>query len=244
MNRHRSLLASAEEARHLAEQSLSEVTPSRRDFSLYIATQKQELAIVARIAPGDAPEMAAMADVVRHARACDDAEVAALAVVTGAEGFSTDDMAAIAAAITAPVLRDDFIIHPAQLYHARLRGADAGVLPLADIDDNTAMALITVAQSLHMAIVVELLGGAEVERAVHLQHVILGLRCTDDAGELDVRRTCELARRLPRHRTSIALAEIHSAEEYEALQGVCDAVIVGRALRGDVGQALQVITGH
>ncbi len=241
MNRQRSLSASAEEVRRLAEQSLSEVTPSRRDFSLYIATQKQELAIVARIAPADA----SIEDVVRYARACDDAEVAALAVATGAEGFSMDHMAAIAAAITAPVLRDDFIIHPAQLYHARLRGADAGVLPLTDLDDETATALITVAQSLHMAVVVEVLGGAEVERALRLPHVILGLRCTDDAGELNVQRTCELARRLPRHRTSIALAEIRSAAEYEALQGVCDAVIVGRALMsGDVGAALRMITGH
>src|SRR5438105_10731213 len=105
------LAASREEARRLVGQPVSEVTPSRRDFARYVATQKQELAVMARLT---ATPPRPVADLVAYARACDDAEVAALAVVTGADGLSADDMAAIAAATTAPILRDDLILEPGQ----------------------------------------------------------------------------------------------------------------------------------
>lgn len=244
MDRRRALAASEEEARLLRGQSISEVTPSRRDFSLYVGTQKQELAIIARLAshPGQGW---GRAEWVAHARACDDAEVAALAVTTGAGGLSMADLAAVAAATTAPVLRDDLIIDSSQLYHARLHGADAAVVPLAALDDDTVAALIDVAHSLHMAVVIELLGEADMDRTVPLSHVIFGLRCTDTNDVLDLERTRRVAQQLPRHRTTVTLAEIRSAAEYAALCGVCDAVVIGTALLGgNIAEALQAITGR
>jgi indole-3-glycerol phosphate synthase len=247
MDRHRALAASEEEVRRLTGQSLSEVTPSRRDFLLHVATQKQELAIVARLAPREGPSGDAWGavQVVAHARACDDAEVAALAVATGAGGLSMQDLAAIAEATTAPVLRDDLILHPSQLYHARLHGADAAVLPLADLDDSAVDGLINAAQSMRMTVILEVLGEAQMERALRWPHVLLGLRCADQNGALDLDRTRQLGQQLPRYRTSMVLTEIRSAAEYNALQGVCDAVVLGAALlAGDVGSVLQAITGR
>lgn len=247
MDRQRALAVSEEEVRRLTGQPISEVTPSRRDFLLHVTTQKQELAIVARLAPREEPsgDVWGTAQLVAHARACDDAEVAALAVATGAGGLSMQDLAAIAEATTAPVLRDDLILHPSQLYHARLHGADAAVLPLADLEDSAIKALIDAAHSVHMAAILELLGEAQVERAVRRPRVILGLRCTDQNGALDLDHMCQLAQQLPRYRTSLTLAEIRSAAEYNALQGVCDAVVLGEALlAGDVGSVLQAITGR
>ena len=243
MDRRRALAASEEEVRCLRGQSLSEVTPSSRDFSLHVATQKQELAIIARLGPAS-PDWGT-AHWVAHALACDDAEVAALAVAMGPGGLSTEELAAVAAATTAPVLRDDLIIDASQLYDARLHGADAAVVPLAALDDRTVATLIDVAHSLHMAVVIELLSAADLERAARLPHVIFGVRCTDAAGVLDLVGTCELAHQLPRYRTSIALAEIRSAAEYGSLSGVCDALVVGEALRaGNVVEVLQSITGR
>lgn len=247
MDRRRALAASEEEARLLRGQSISEVTPSRRDFSLYVGTQKQELAVIARLAARTVPAGPdwGREEWVAHARACDDAEVAALAVTTGAGGLSMADLAAVAAATTAPVLRDDLIIDSSQLYHARLHGADAAVVPLAALDDDTVAALIDVAHSLHMAVVIELLGEADMDRTVPLSHVIFGLRCTDTNDVLDLERTRRVAQQLPRHRTTVALAEIRSAAEYAALCGVCDAVVIGTALLGgNIAEALQAITGR
>jgi indole-3-glycerol phosphate synthase len=247
MDRQRALAASEEEVRRLTGQSFGDVRPSRRDFALHIGTQKQELAIVARVSADGAQSdrVWATGELVAHARACDDAQVAALAVATGAGGVSIQDLAAIAEATTAPVLRDDLIIHPSQLYYARLHGADAAVLPLADLDDAAVETLVDTARSLRMAVILELLGQAQVERALRQDHVLLGLRCADRNGTLNLEDTRRLAEQLPCHRTSVALAEIRSAAEYNALQGVCDAVVVGEALlAGRVGSVLQAIAGR
>lgn len=247
MDRQRALAASEEEVRRLTGQSFGDVRPCRRDFALHMGTQKQELAIVARLSADGAQSdrVWATAELVAHARACDDAEVAALAVATGAGGVSIQDLAAIAGATTAPVLRDDLIIHPSQLYYTRLHGADAAVLPLADLDDATVETLVDTAQSLRMAVILELLGEAQMERALRQAHGLLGLRCTDGNGTLNLEGTRRLAEQLPCHRTSVALAEIRSAAEYNALQGVCDAVVVGEALlAGRVGSVLQAIAGR
>jgi indole-3-glycerol phosphate synthase len=235
------LAASREEARRLAGQSVSEVIPSRRDFAQYVATQKQELAVIARLS---AAPPRPIADLVAHARACDDADVAALAVATGAVGLSLEAMAAIAAATTAPILRDDLMLAPSQLYHARLHGADAAVLPAAELDDVSLDELLRIASSLHMAAVVEVVDETDAARAARLPHVIAGLRCLKAGGGLDLDRTCRLLDRLPAQATVIVLPEVTSAAQSRALHGKCDAVMVGEALPpgGDISATLRCLT--
>src|SRR5579862_588046 len=151
-DRVRRLAASREEVRQLAGQSISEVTPSRRDFAQYVTTQRHELAVIARLAWTPAPSDRDA--VIDCARACDDGEVAALAVATEPDGLSMDDLAAIAAAVTAPVLRDAPTIDPSQLYYARLHGVDAAVYPASLLDEDALRELAAVASSLHMASIV------------------------------------------------------------------------------------------
>src|SRR5262245_35661438 len=143
--RRRLLAASRDELRQLEAQPISEVTPSRRDFAQYVATQKTELAVVARLAQH---EHHSLGEWIEYARACDDAEVAALAVMTAPGGLSVGDMAAIAAAVTAPILHEAFAIDARQLYQARLHSADAALFPAAELDDVTLHELVTVASSL------------------------------------------------------------------------------------------------
>ena len=239
--RQRRLAASRDEVRRLGVLSTCEVIPSRRDFAQYVATQRTALAVIAQLAytPGDT-----RATLIDYARACDDAEVAALAVATEPDGLSIDDMAAIAAAVTAPVLRDVLTIDPRQLYHARLHGADAAVLPANVLDAAALQGLVAVASSLHMASVVEVLTPADLEKALALPHVIVGLRCARRDGGLDLGQTHELARRVPPARTVIALPATAPGADYEAVRGVCDAVVVGAALRtaADVAAAVLRIT--
>ena len=243
IDRQRRLAASREEVRQLAGQDVSEVTPSRRDFALYVATQKQDLAVIARLSRTF--DIETTAQLVEHARTCDDAEVAALAVASAVDGCSIDDLAAIANATSAPILRDALTIHPSQLYFARLHGADAALLPAADLDGSALHELVAVATSLHMAAVIEASSDVDVEVALRLSRVLIGLRCTDDAGALDVERTRALAQRIPPQCPVIALPEVRTPAECEALRGSCDAVMVGAALRqgGDVGAALRRLLG-
>ncbi|MFQ5668693.1 MAG: hypothetical protein ACE5I7_20005 [Candidatus Binatia bacterium] len=229
MDRRRALIASREEVRRLAGQRLSEVTPSRRDFAQYVSTGRDGIAIIARLAPTESPpgHRWGTAELVAHACACDAAEVAALAVATGPGELSSADLAAVAAATTAPILRDDLLIDPRQLYDARLHGADAVVLPAGDLDREALRELVAIASSLHMAAVVEVLSDAEVDAALKLPHVIFGLRALDSDHALDVGRTIELARRVPRQHTAVCLPEVAAAA---ALHGHCDAILAGRAL--------------
>jgi len=238
MERERILAASRAEAAQLAGQRLSEVTPSRRDFAQYVDTQKQDLAVIARI--GALPGWS-IAQLVAHARACDDADVAALAVVTGAAGRPLADLAAVADGTTAPILRDDLIVSPSQLYHTRLHGADAATFPAADIDGAALHALVSVASSLHMASVVEVLTAADLAAVLDLPHALIGLRCLDANGRLDLARTLSLAHQVPAQRTLICLAEVRSSAECARLRGACDAVVVGEALAAsdDVAAVLQ-----
>jgi indole-3-glycerol phosphate synthase len=236
----RRLAASRTELQQLTGPALSEITPSRRDFAQYVTTQKDELAVIALLAIGNAPQ--ATATVLAHAQACDDADVEALAVAAGAGGLSMDDMAAIAAATTAPILRDALIINPRQLYAARLYGADAALFPAADIERSALHELVTIAASLHMAAIVEVLTAADIEVALQLPHVLLGIDCRTADGALDVVRTQQLAQRVPREQTVIVVPEISSPAESAALRGRCDAVMVGEVLQtDDVGAVLREI---
>ena len=238
MDRARALAASRDEARRLVGQAVSEVAPSRRDFAQYVAVGKEDLAVLARLSREAGQRT--IAELIEYARACDDAEVAALAVATGPGGLTADEMAAIAAAVTAPILRDHFIVDPSQLYFARLHGADAAVFPAADLDPTTLHALVTVASSLHMASIIEVTSAADIDRVTQLPHVICGLRCTTADGGLDLERTQQLARQVSSHYAAIALPEITSTAEGTALYGFCDAVVAGELLLGgDVTATLE-----
>jgi indole-3-glycerol phosphate synthase len=216
-------------------------------WAQYVTTQRQDLAVIGLLAGGQrtAGQPWTLAALIEHARACDDAEVAALAVSTRG-GLTMEDVAAIAASVTAPILRADLIVDPIQLYHARLHGIDAALFPGVGLGPSGLYDLVTVASSLHMASIIEVVSPDEVESALRLPHVLLGLRCTTDEGGLDVEGTRQLAGQAPRQCTVIVVPEVHSAAECTALRGLCDAAVVGDVLldTADIGAALRAITGQ
>ncbi|HVN86393.1 MAG TPA: hypothetical protein VMW17_16285 [Candidatus Binatia bacterium] len=225
MDRSQWLAEKHAEAAQLGVVRLSEVTPSRRDFRLYVAGQREELALIARIQSNDRAGLATWrdADLLAHAVASDDADIAALAVVTDQQrGGSTGLMKRVAAATQAPVLRDDLVLSPAQLYDARLHGADAVVLPAADLAAAALAELMHVAISLHMAAVVEVQATPDIEKALAMPHAVIGFNA--DVGAID-----ELTSRIPPSRTRIVLREPDAIDELRSLRGKVDAVTLGPA---------------
>ncbi len=213
--------------------SLAEVMPSRRDFTMFVATHKDGLALVPRIKRSDPITGAAWPnlDVVGLARACDDAEAAALAVCTAALCHGAiDDLRAVAAAVTAPVLRDDWCIDASQLYHARLFGADAIVLPAAHLDGGGLRELSAVASSLHMASVIEVSAAGELPRALAVSSACLGLWCPGRDGFSDLAQVRTLAEQVPRQRTVLLLSEVRVLSDLHQLDGKIDAAVVGNPL--------------
>src|SRR3954454_16078528 len=133
----------------------------------------------------------------------------ALSVLTDAPYFggSVADLQAARAACPVPVLRKDFTIDEVQVYEARAIGADALLLILAALPDDTQVRDLTdLAQGLGLAVVVEAHDGDEVDRGVALGVEILGVNARNlgtFAEDLD--GASALAHRIPA--ATIAVAE-------------------------------------
>lgn len=235
------------EIQQLARMRVSEVTPSIRDFALSVTTHKQELALIAALKRGDplSGRSWAARDLVAVAQACDDAEVGAIAVYTEPSvfGSSLDDLRMVATAVSAPVLRLDLILDPQQIHHARLCGADAVLLCAGAVDPTSLESLVIVASSAHVAPVVAVQTHVELEQALTAGAFIVGI--ASPAATLDLAHLEALAALVPPQKTIIALDEISSPDEYAALQGKVDAVLVSSTILDapDVGGALAALTG-
>ena len=219
----------------LADLPLADVVPSRRDFTQFVATQRQGVALVPRLQRANPATGGAWPglDVAAFARACDDAEVGALAVRTAAVfEASLADLAAVAGAVSAPLLRDDLCLHPLHVYQARLHGADAVVLPAGELDPETLRGLASVASSLHMASIAEAGDAAALTVALDLPGACIGLTPAGGDGRADLARVRALAAQIPRQRTVLLLGEVAGLDDLFDLTGCIDAAVVGDALLG------------
>jgi indole-3-glycerol phosphate synthase len=212
---------------------LPEIVPSRRDFTQFVTTQKQGIALVPRLQRRN-PETGGAwpaLDLAAFARVCDDTDAGALAVRTAALfGGTMDDLDTVAASVTAPVLHDDLCIAREQLFAARLRGADAVLLPADALDAARLRELDAVATSLHMAVVVDVGTADELAAALVLATACIGLRGSGADGYADVDAVAALARGVPRRRTTLLLAEVRRLDELSRLAELIDAAVVGDAL--------------
>ncbi len=245
----KSLRAAKEaEIQRLAGVRVSEVTPSIRNFAQYVTTHRQDLVLIAALKRVD-PQTGRSwndRDLVALAQECDDAEVGAIAVYTEPSVFGTsmDDLQAVSAAVSAPIFRLDLLVHPTQIHHARLCGADAMLLCAGAVDTAALTNLLTVAGSTHVAPVVAVQTETEVKQALAAGAFILGIVSPSEL--LDLAQIDALAALIPAQKTTIALDEIITSKEYAALQGKVDAALVSSIIldASDVRTALAEISGR
>jgi indole-3-glycerol phosphate synthase len=237
------LAEKTEEMRRIAGLSLTEVSPSRRDFTMFVATNKQRIALIPRLKRRD-PDTAAEwpdVDVTALARACDETEAAAVAVCTArVYGGSIDDLRRVSEVVSAAVLRDDLCLHAIQLYHARLHGADAVVLPAGQVPFESLRELVAISDSLHMTPVIEVESATEVEVALRLAPAPIGLRLTAADGFVDLHETLRVARGIPSQRTVLLSSEVRDLGNLASLNGLIDAAVVGDALLGAADPAAAI----
>ena len=100
-----------------------------------------------------------------------------LSILTDRDFFQGDPLYLIKAraAVTIPVIRKDFIIHPYQVYESRAIGADCILLIASCLDDDELKDLSDIATSLGMDTLVEVHDHEELNRAFKLDLPLLGI---------------------------------------------------------------------
>ena len=172
-------------------------------------------------------------DVAAVARAYEAAGARAMSVLVD-ERFagSFDDLRAARAATTLPLLAKGFFTTRAHLETSRQAGADAVLLLLRDLDDESCRALMRNASELGLDTVVEAHDADELERAIGLGAPVIGINARNLADfSIDRRAQLELVARAPQDRVVIAESGIDTRAHAAAaeLEGA-NAVLIGSTL--------------
>jgi indole-3-glycerol phosphate synthase len=116
-------------------------------------------------------------DPVAIARGYAAAGAAAISVLTNERFFggTLDELTAVRAAVSVPVLRKDFVVDPYQLEEARAAGADAVLLIVAALEPAALRELHAAATALGLEVLTEVHDEAEVEVALAAGATIVGV---------------------------------------------------------------------
>ncbi|MGH3065025.1 MAG: hypothetical protein ACRDOF_01880 [Gaiellaceae bacterium] len=147
-------------------------------------------------------------------------------------GGTWDDLRAARAAAGVPLLAKGFFSTEDDLRTAREAGADAALLLLRDLDDETAFRLMATAAELGLDTLVEAHDSDELVRAVALDAPVIGINARDLATfRIDRRAQLELVARAPRDRVIVAESGIESRAQGAAAElAGASAILVGSTL--------------
>ena len=159
---------------------------------------------------------------------------AAISVLTDEHFFqgSLAYLTAIRKAVSAPLLRKDFIIDPCQIYEGRAAGADAILLIVAALADHQLADLYALTAELGMTALVEVHNEWEMERALRLGAELIGINNRDlKTFHVDLGTTARLAALVDDAVVLVAESGIFSAADARAMGRLgADAILVGEAL--------------
>ena len=153
-------------------------------------------------------------DYEQHGAAC-------LSVLTDRQFFqgATDYLQAARAACSVPVLRKDFLVDVYQVYEARAMGADAILLIAAALDLATMREFESVAQSLGLAVLVEVHNGEELDVALQLETPLIGINNRNlRTFEVSLQTTLDLLPSIPPGRIVVTESGILAAEDVELMR--------------------------
>ena len=147
-------------------------------------------------------------------------------------GGSWDDLRAARAATSVPLLAKGFFATHEHLRTAKEAGADAVLLLLRDLEDDTTQTLMRVAADLGLDTLVEAHDALELERAVSLGAPVIGVNARDlTTFEIDREAQLMLVARIPADRVAVAESGIRTRAQGAAAElAGADAILVGSTL--------------
>jgi indole-3-glycerol phosphate synthase len=223
--------------------------PPARDFDG--ALRRGGPAVIAEVkrASPSAGEIARDRDPVEQARAYDDAGAAAISVLTDHDDFggTLADLRAIRVVTDLPLLRKDFLVHPAQLIESRAAGADAVLLIASCLSAGELDAMLGVAADLGVGSLVETHSAEDLDRALASAASVVGVNARDlETLEVDVDRALAQLARVPPDRVAVMESGITGPDQVKAAVAAgASAILVGEALMraADPGAKLRELIG-
>src|SRR6195952_1685863 len=155
---------------------LAQLAPPRDPMPAFRAPGLAVIAEVKRRSPSKG-DLADIPDPAVLATAYAAGGAAAISVLTEQRRFggSLEDLRAVRAAVTTPLLRKDFIVTGYQLLEARAAGADLVLLIVAALDDVLLADLHQQARELGLTVLTEVHDEAEVARALDVGATLVGV---------------------------------------------------------------------
>jgi indole-3-glycerol phosphate synthase len=212
----------------------AESTPAALPASeLLAAATFSVIAEVKRASPSKG-ELAQISDPATLARSYESGGAGMVSVLTEQRRFHGDlsDLDSVRAAVSIPVLRKDFMVDEYQFFEARAHGADTVLLIVAGLADSQLRDFNQLAVGLGMSVLVEVHDEAELERALVIDPLLVGVNARNLktlAVDLDVCR--RLLPMIPKHIVAVAESGLSSVSDVAdmAAHGA-RAVLVGEAL--------------
>ena len=225
--------------------------PPARDFVGAVRAEAGRPAVIAEVkrASPSAGEIADR-DPAEQARAYAAAGAAAISVLTEPTHFqgSLADLRAARIACDLPVLRKDFLIHPAELIESRAAGADAVLLIAACLSANELVAMLATARDLGLGALVETHSEEDLEKVLATDAEVVGVNARDlETLDVDVDRALKHLGRIPAGRLSVMESGIATREQVrDAVDAGASAILVGEALMraDDPGAKLRELLGE
>jgi indole-3-glycerol phosphate synthase len=173
-------------------------------------------------------------DPFKQARMYVDGGACGMSILTDEKFFkgSLSYLTKIAQEPTVPLLRKDFIIHKVQIDEAVVAGADAILLIVACLDDDTLRHLYDAAKALQLDVLVEVHDLPEMERALDLGADLIGVNNRNlKSFTVDLATTEQLADEVPESVLLVSESGIKSvADAQRVLDAGANAILVGETL--------------
>jgi indole-3-glycerol phosphate synthase/phosphoribosylanthranilate isomerase len=194
-------------------------------------------------------DIRADADVVEVVRRYSANGASAISVLVDEKFAGTvDDLRAARAVTDTPLLAKGFFSTEEHLRELKTAGADAVLLILRDLDDETTGRLLAYAHELELDALVEAHDADELQRAMAIDAPVLGINARDlSTFDIDLHRQLELVAQAPKDRVVIAESGVHTrAQAAGAELAGADAVLVGTSLMqaADPGAKLRELTAR
>ena len=173
-------------------------------------------------------------DVASQSRAYQEGGAAAISVLTEPTRFdgALADLRAVRLVASLPVLRKDFLVHPAQVIESRAAGGDAVLLIAAALSALELKGMLAVAADLGLGALVETHSEEDLAKALATDAPVIGVNARDlETLDVDLERALAMLPGVPSDRIAVLESGVSTREDVErAIDAGARGVLVGETL--------------